>query len=155
MTQVCEHANAAVTAAGRLPRVLYVVVMDPSQKFGSMEEQMAFLAREFQNEGSLFLPLFVCSNSPKQLTPLEQEGVSIACLDMGRFRWKVFSQLLALVSEHKIDLVHWNFSPPLANSYLWWLTVFRPWIKHFYTDHISRDASPTRALHGWKQRLKR
>jgi len=116
-----------------------------------MEEQMAFLARKFQDEDSLFLPLFDCPTAPEQPTPLEQAGVPIACLDMGRFRWKVLYQLLALVRRNKINLVHWNFSPPLSNSYLWWLTLLMPSVKHYFTDHNSRYFPLRHAPHGWKK----
>src|SRR5262245_40677911 len=48
VTQVLDRTSSKTRAvAKRLPRVLYVVVMDPAQKFGSMEEQMLFLSREF------------------------------------------------------------------------------------------------------------
>src|SRR5262245_23115527 len=105
--------------------------MDPSNKFGSMEEQIVFLAREFQSDGSLFLPLFDCRQSPKSPTPLEEAGVPIACLDMSRFRWSVMSRLLGLIRQHEIDVVHWNFSPPVVNAYMWWLTLQRPRLQHF------------------------
>jgi len=139
----------------QLPRVLYAVVMDPSQKFGSMEEQMACLARAFQEEGSLFLPLFICADPVKRPTPLEHAGVPIACLDMGRFRWSTLFQLLAILRRHKIAIVHWNFSPPLSNSYLWWLTLLRPAVKHYFTDHISRNLPLPPAARGLKKRIKR
>jgi glycosyltransferase involved in cell wall biosynthesis len=141
--------------ARRLPRVLYAVVMDPSQKFGSMEEQMACLARAFQEEGSLFLPLFICASPVERPTPLEQVGVPIACLDLGRFRWSILFQLLELIRRHKIAVVHWNFSPPLSNSYLWWLTLLRPAIKHYFTDHISRTLPLPRTAGGLKKHIKR
>jgi glycosyltransferase involved in cell wall biosynthesis len=120
-----------------------------------MEEQMAFLAREFRKEDSLFLPLFACPTSPEQPTPLEQAGVPIECLDMGRFQWSTLSQLLKLIHQHKIDIVHWNFSPPLFNSYLWWLTLLRPSVKHYYTDHISRTLPLPPRASGWKRQVKR
>src|SRR5947207_1633538 len=41
-----------------LARVLYAVLLDPSRKFGSLEEQVFILAREFRDRGGFFLPLF-------------------------------------------------------------------------------------------------
>lgn len=121
-----------------LPRVLYVIALDPSDKFGSLEEQMLILAQAFQQQGSLFLPLFICPASPTKPTPLQQHGLSLECLDLTRFGWKTLSHLLALIGQHRIDAVHWNFSPPLGNSYLWWLSLLRPRVKHYFTDHNSR-----------------
>jgi glycosyltransferase involved in cell wall biosynthesis len=129
--------------------------MDPSQKFGSLEEQMAFLAHGFREESSVFLPLFVTSTAPEQTTPLEKAGVPIRCLDLCRFRQKILRQLLSVIDEHAIDIVHWNFSPPLLNSYLWWLALLRPRLKHYFTDHNSRDFPLPPAARGWRQRVKR
>jgi glycosyltransferase involved in cell wall biosynthesis len=148
------NVPAKVTAG--LPRVLYVVAMDPSQKFGSLEEQIVFLAQVFQDEGSLFLPLFICPDPQVRPTPIEKAGVSIACLNMRRFSWGTLSQLLSLVTREKIDIVHWNFSPPLTNSYLWWLTLLQPGVKHYLTDHNSRIlplSSPVRGLKRWCKRM--
>jgi glycosyltransferase involved in cell wall biosynthesis len=147
--------TSSTTENPRLPRVLYIVVMDPYQKFGSMEEQMAFLARKFKNEDSLFLPLFACSSTHEQPTPLEKAGCPIACLDLARFQWTILSRLLALIRQNGIEIVHWNFTPPLFNCYLWWLTVFRPGLKHYYTDHISRNLPLPPSSQGWKKRIKR
>src|SRR5215510_12676440 len=110
-------------ATAQLPRVLYAVVMDPSQKFGSMEEQMAYLARVFEEENGLFMPLFIWAGNGKRPTPLEIAGVKIACLDMRKFRFRALLELLSLIRRYRIDIVHWNFSPALTNSYLWWLTL--------------------------------
>jgi glycosyltransferase involved in cell wall biosynthesis len=137
------------------PRVLFAVVMDPSQKFGSLEEQMAFLARQFAEEGSLFLPLFICPSRPDQPTPLERAGVPIACLDIGRFHFQGLCGLLEVIKRHRIDIVHWNFAPPLANSYVWWLTMLRPKVKHYFTDHISRTAPKPPPSGGLKWLVKR
>lgn len=143
------------TAASRLPRILYVVAMDPAQKFGSMEEQMSFLAGVFKEEDSLFLPLFIWPTHPQKPTPLEQAGVPIACLDLAKFHWKALFQLLALIRRNQIDIVHWNFTPPLSNSYLWWLTLLRPGVRHYFTDHNSRFFPLPAKARGWKRRGKR
>src|SRR6266481_1369502 len=45
------------TSSKALPRVLYAVVLDPSLKFGSLEEQIIRLARAFELHDSLFYPL--------------------------------------------------------------------------------------------------
>jgi glycosyltransferase involved in cell wall biosynthesis len=138
-----------------LPRVLYAVVMDPSQKYGSLEEQIAFLVRAFDEHGSLFLPLFICPDAPRTPTPLERHGVSIECLDLSRFRFKNLRRLLALIRNRCIDVVHWNFYTPLANSYLWWLTLLRPRLKHYLTDHNSRPVPLPAPTHGPRKLIKR
>jgi glycosyltransferase involved in cell wall biosynthesis len=138
-----------------LSRVLYAVILDPSQKFGSIEEQIAILARAFEDQGSLFLPLFIVSDPPEKLTPLEKHGVKIECLDLGRFRFKTLWRLLGLIKRHRIDIVHWNFSAPLANSYLWGLTLCCPRLEHFFTDHNSRVFPLAGAARGPKKLLKR
>lgn len=129
----------------RLFRVLNVVFMDPAQKLGSMEEQMVLLAHAFRSEEGLFLPLFSCATLPSKPTPIETSGVPIASLDLGQFRWKTLVQLMTIVREHQIDIVNWNFSPPLLNSYLWCLSALQPQLSHFYTDHISRTEDPKAA----------
>ena len=48
-----------------LPRVLYVLNVNPADKFGSMEEQIVFLGRAFQEEGSSFVPLFTVAPRPE------------------------------------------------------------------------------------------
>jgi glycosyltransferase involved in cell wall biosynthesis len=153
--EVARPLESPPAAVSRLPRVLYVAAMDPTQKFGSMEEQMAFLARAFAEDGSVFLPLFDCRIARGQPTPLEAAGVMIECLDMSRFRWLVLSRLLALIRRHRIGIVHWNFSAALFDSYMWWLTLLRPQVKHYFTDHNSRSFPLPAAAGGWKKRLKR
>ena len=57
------NTTAAAAASGRLQRVLYAVQLDPSRKFGSMEEQIFLTASAFQERGGLFLPVFLRSRS--------------------------------------------------------------------------------------------
>jgi glycosyltransferase involved in cell wall biosynthesis len=114
------------------------VALDPSQKFGSLEEQMCLLARAFEHRGSLFLPLFLCPPGPGKTRQLEEAGVAAECLDLGRFRFRTLWQLLGLLRRQRLEVIHWNFSDPLCNGYVWWLTLLRPWVKHYFTDHNSR-----------------
>jgi hypothetical protein len=145
----------AINQARSLSRVLYVVLLDPSHKFGSIEEQIAILAREFEGQGSLFLPLFIVPERPNAATPLEQHGVAIECLDLRRFRLRTLRHLLALIKRNRIDLVHWNFLAPLSNGYVWALTLLRPRLRHFFTDHNSRVYPLAGAVRGPKRLLKR
>jgi glycosyltransferase involved in cell wall biosynthesis len=121
------------------PRVLYAIVLDPSKKFGSLEEQLFFLAQEFRARGSLFLPLFDCVLEPGFEVPeFRDAGLATACLDLRRFRWSTLRRLLGLIRRERIDVVHWNFFSPLGNAYLWWLSLLAPTVRHYFTDHNSR-----------------
>src|SRR5262249_40829128 len=110
-------------------------------------EQIVFLARAFRERGSLFLPLFTTTSDCGKTAHFTGQGVPAACLDLRRFRWRTLHRLLELLRRQRIDVIHWNFSQPLANSYVWWLTLLRPDVKHFYTDHNSRveGARPVRS----------
>ena len=57
-----------------------------------------------------------------------------------------------------MDVIHWNFFPPLHNSYVWALSVLAPRLKHYLTDHNSRLADgPVKppSLHRLKRALLR
>jgi len=58
-----------------LPRVLYAVVLDPTLKFGSLEEQIIHLARTFELHDSLFYPLFICREGASEGTAFQEAGV--------------------------------------------------------------------------------
>jgi glycosyltransferase involved in cell wall biosynthesis len=120
-----------------LPRVLYGLVLDPSKKFGSMEEQIVLLAERFRAEGSLFLPLFIC-DPDADLTQFRQRGIDAHCLELSRFSWSTLRNLGRLLRTRRIDLVHWNFMPPLTNRYVWALSLLAPRVRHWFTDHNSR-----------------
>src|SRR5262249_49740018 len=42
------------------------------------------------------------------------------------------------IRQHAIDLVHWHMCEPLANGYVWGLSLLAPTVKHLFTDHNSR-----------------
>src|SRR5438046_3168280 len=108
---------------GLLPNVLNVIVMDPDQKFGSLEEQICVLARHFRAQGCLFVPLFVCPPGPHKTVQFEERDVTAVCLDLARFRWARLWELVRLIHRHRIRVIHWNFTDPLANGYVWALTL--------------------------------
>src|SRR5438270_685979 len=122
-----------------LPRVLYVVNVNPADKFGSMEEQIVFLSRAFHEEGSRFVPLFTLPPQPGITDCLRGHGVEAHCLDLLHFGMGTFGKLWRLLGAQGIDIVHWNMTNPLKNPYLWGLTLTRPRVGHFYTDHNSRE----------------
>jgi glycosyltransferase involved in cell wall biosynthesis len=126
--------------AGRLERVLFVLRLDPAGKFGSLEEQALTLARSFHERGGLFLPVFLRPLDPESAGQYAREGLPAEALDLGRFRPDTLRRLLGLIRRHRIEVMHWNFYHPLFNAYLWALSLLRPGVKHYYTDHISRPA---------------
>jgi hypothetical protein len=83
------HAAAASAARKPLPRVLYTIAMDGSQKFGSLEEQIFFLARAFREEGSLLLPLFLDPAGPNRagVQAFDDAGLPTASMTLWGFRW--------------------------------------------------------------------
>lgn len=129
---------------GRLRRVIYAAMLDPGQKFGSMEEQMLVLAKEFAREGGLLYPLFLCPDGPGKTRIFDDAGLSATCLDMSRFRLAALKKLVRLIRANGIEAIHWNFTEPISNAYLWWLTMLTPRVKHFFTEHTSRLSSRPR-----------
>lgn len=129
------------SGSGRLKRVLFVLRLDPAGKFGSIEEQVLTLARSFRERDSLFLPVFLRPLDAESADQYAQEGLTAEALDLSHFRPGTLGRLLGLIRGHRIDVVHWNFYHPLLNRYLWALTLIRPGIEHYFTDHISRPGT--------------
>jgi glycosyltransferase involved in cell wall biosynthesis len=127
-----------VRAARPLRRVLFVMALDPSQKFGSLEEQVWSLAHAFRAQGGLLLPLFICPPTGPKPREFRDAGLPVEYLDLRRLRPSPCRRLLRLVAAHHIEVVHWHFTPPLVNGYLWLLTLLAPRVRHFFTDHNSR-----------------
>jgi glycosyltransferase involved in cell wall biosynthesis len=63
-------------------------------------------------------------------------------------------RLSRLISRRQITLVHWNFTEMLRNSYLWWLTLLHPNVRHWYTDHVSRMSGMQQSFRGPKKFMK-
>jgi hypothetical protein len=131
-------ASQTTAPAARLRRVLYLVPLDPAQKLGTLEEQILFLGQAFQREGGLFLPLFSCPEGPHKLDLFHQAGLPAECFDLSSFRFSALRRLLGLVRRHGIEVIHWNFTHPTRNPYLWLVSLLAPLVAHYLTDHISR-----------------
>jgi glycosyltransferase involved in cell wall biosynthesis len=144
-----------VTTDQRLRRVLYAIVLDPSRKFGSLEEQVFILARAFRDRGSRFVPLFTAPPDPATLQRYRDAGLETAFLDLTQFRPATLERLVDMLRHLEIEIVHWNFFSPLANPYLWSLSVLTPSVSHFFTDHNSRTAPVRPANGGLQGALKR
>jgi glycosyltransferase involved in cell wall biosynthesis len=121
-----------------LRRVLCALRLDPSRKFGSLEEQVFLMARLFQERGGLFLPVFPAPPEPTGRALYQGAGLEYVALDLDRFRLGTLNGLLRLVARRGIEVVHWNFFPPLTNGYVWAMSALAPRVKHFLTDHNSR-----------------
>ena len=122
---------------GPLPHVLNVLVLDPAQKFGSLEEQVCVLAQQFRAEGSLFLPLL---RAPRTEQDRPIGGTRSGCPVPGPDPFPLVATLGVggLLKRHRIRVIHWNFTQPLTNKYVWALTLLTPWVQHYFTDHNSR-----------------
>ena len=118
-------------------RVLYAIALDPSQKFGSMEEQLVWVASNAPQNQIAFLPLFDAPASGDTLAAFEEHAAPWTSLNLHGFSMVRLRSLLRIIDENKIDLIHWNFYPPF-HSYLYLLSLLRPRIKHYLTDHNSR-----------------
>jgi glycosyltransferase involved in cell wall biosynthesis len=129
--------SPVATRGAALPRVLYAVALDPGKKFGSMEEQIVLLSERFRAEGGLFLPQFI-ADAGADVAQFRRRGIDAGCLDLRRFRWRALLGLRRLVRERRIDVVHWNFTPPLTNRHVWGLSLLAPRVRHWFTDHNSR-----------------
>jgi glycosyltransferase involved in cell wall biosynthesis len=134
---------------------LCAIALEPSRKFGSLEEQLLVLAREFRSRGGLFLPLYICPPGTGKARPFEEAGLPHECLDLRRFQWRTLWRLVRLVKRNRIKVINWNFTHPLANPYLWFLTVLCPTVRHYFTDHISRPSPPQRTPGYLKRTAKR
>jgi glycosyltransferase involved in cell wall biosynthesis len=134
-----------------------VAALDATRKFGSLEEQIFLLAEQFRAHSAclraLLLPGRDCS---EVIWKLRQSALEVETLDLRPFRVATLARLLAIVRQHAIEVIHWNFYHPINNPYLWALKVLTPGIRHFYTDHISRqavDLVQRRGIHRASRRL--
>jgi glycosyltransferase involved in cell wall biosynthesis len=139
----------------RLLRVLYAIVLDPSRKFGSLEEQIFTLAQAFGARGSAFLPLFSAPPDPGTLRSYRDAGLEAAFLDLGNFRPATLERLVELIRTRGIEVVNWNFFPSLFSPYLWALSILTPHVRHYFTDHNSRTAPVVPGGAGWQAAVKR
>ena len=135
---VGSGAQLARGSAGAVPRrVLYLTDLKPSEKFGSLEEMILSLAAAFAARGSLFLPVF---GGPLTMSMVEQyqtAGLEIEWLNLDGFRRFCLARLRELIRHHRIDLVDWNFYPPI-NGYVHALSFMGPAVEQYFTYHNSR-----------------
>lgn len=100
-------------AAGELRRVLYAIALDPSRKFGSLEEQISRLAVAFRRRGSLLVPRFITAPDSGRAIGFAEAGVEAHCLDLSRFDFRTLRRLLDLISRHRLQIAHWGIVSPV------------------------------------------
>jgi L-malate glycosyltransferase len=143
-----------VVAPGRLRRVLYVIGLNPSLKFGSLEEQIFFLARAFKEERGLFLPLFQSPLGPEAQAMYQAAGLEAGSLSLESFNVAPLRRLMRLIREHRIELLHWNLYQPV-NLYIYSLTLLMPRLRHYLTDHNTRELPLSPPTTGLRRILKK
>jgi glycosyltransferase involved in cell wall biosynthesis len=102
------------------------------------------------------LPVFLRPLDAESASQYARESLGFEALDLNEFRLHKLKRLLQFVHQHRIAIIHWNFYHPLLNPYLWFVTVLRPRIEHYFTDHISRptEGFPSSGSRGLKSMLK-
>jgi glycosyltransferase involved in cell wall biosynthesis len=141
-------------APGRLRRVLYAIGLNPSLKFGSLEEQIFCLAQAFKEQGGLFLPLFQSPLGPEARAMYQAAGLEAGWLNLETFEFTTLRRLMRLIHRHQIELVHWNFYRPV-NPYIYFLTLLMPRLKYYLTDHNTRELPIPPPPDGLRRALKR
>ena len=138
----------------RLRRVLYLVNLDPTKKFGSLEEQVLILAREFKVRGSLLVPVFNCPMEGTEADVYHSAQLPVEALDLNTFSFSKMGCLLQLIRKYDIEVLHWNFFQPM-NPFAMLLKIKRPLVAHFITDHNSRTGEGDEQINPVKRVAKR
>lgn len=123
-----------------LERVLYVVNLNPSQKFGSLEEQIFLTSAAVSQQEGLLIPIFAGEMPDKEKNRYRDAGLTAESLYLGQFNLSTLRRLLQLIDHHRIDVLHWNLYHPV-NGYALFLRLLRPKLRHYLTDHNSRPQS--------------
>ena len=130
-----------------LERVLYTVNLNPSHKYGSLEEQIFLTSAAVLQQDGLLIPVFSGEMPEKEKSRYRDAGLISESLNLGRFNLSTLRRLLQLIDHHRIDVVHWNLYHPV-NGYVSSLRLLRPRLRHYLTDHNSRPQSFTYS-HSW------
>jgi len=94
-----------------------------------------------QTEFQVNLKLGLTPAASESAAQYSRAGLEVEALDLEQFRLGTLRHLVRLIWQHRIEIVHWNFYHPVFNGYLWALTVLKPGVEHYFTDHISRPAA--------------
>lgn len=150
----CAEEMKRVEWSSPSKRVLLAVNLNPSQKFGSLEEQIFLLSVAIAQRGGLLVPVFAQEMDEAHLSRYREAGLTVGALDLGTFRAQSFIRLLRMIDSYRIQVVHWNLYPP-ANLYVLLLRLLRPAIQHVLTDHNSRPPEFQRKDTYWKSVIKK
>lgn len=131
-------------------RVLYVVNLNPSMKFGSFEEQIFLLSMALVDRGGILVPVFAQAMDESQRLRYQTVGLPVISIYLGKFRATSFAQLIRAVDQYRIQVIHWNMYPPV-NFYVPLLRLMRPKVRHVLTDHNSRPRSFVRSTNYLKR----
>ena len=134
--------NQFIIMLNRIFRVLYVVNLNPSHKYGSLEEQIFLTSAAVSQQEGLLLPVFSGELPNKENNRYRDAGLTATSLNLGQFTLSTLRRLLHLIDHHRIDVVHWNLYHPM-NGYVSSLRLLRPRLRHYLTDHNSRPQSFT------------
>lgn len=130
-----------------LERVLYAVNLNPSQKYGSLEEQVFLMSAAVSQRGGLLIPVFTHELPEKEQHRYRAVGLTATSLNLNQFNLSTLRRLLQLIDYHRMDVVHWNLYSPM-NGYFTFLCFLRPKLRHYLTDHNSRSHAFTYP-HSW------
>jgi glycosyltransferase involved in cell wall biosynthesis len=130
-----------------LERVLYVVNLNPSQKYGSLEEQIFLISAAVSQEKGQLIPVFSGEFPEKEKSRYRDAGLTAESLNLGQFTFSTLRRLVQLIDRHRIEVIHWNLYHPM-NGYFNSLRLLRPRLRHYLTDHNSRPQSFTYS-HSW------
>ena len=130
-------------------RVLYLVNLNPCQKFGTLEEQIFLIAKALSTEGGLLVPVFTREIDEVQGSRYRQAGLPIEALDLHSFQVPAFRKLLRLIDHYGVGWLHWHMYSTV-NLYVLLLRLVRPRVRHIFTDHTSRASGVMPAQSLWK-----
>ncbi len=135
--------------------MLYVLNHEPGVQYSSIEEQTVLLAEAFRREQGTFMVLFMPDSERADLLSLTSRGL-LATYISPRIGFSSFWKLSRLISHNKIEIVHWNFTSPLKNLYVWGLRIFHPTLMQWFTDHSSRPSYGRKmSPKGWRSYIKK
>ncbi len=138
----------------RALRVLYLTDLHPTNKFGSLEEQILVLAKSLSSAGGALIPVFGAPIDSETAGQYREVGFIPESLDLHKFSLASLWRLLSLVRRNRIDVVHWNFYSPI-NPYMLAMSILVPGVQHFLTDHNSRIPNETISPGSLKKRCKK
>jgi glycosyltransferase involved in cell wall biosynthesis len=119
-----------------------------------MEEQIFTITKAFKDRGGFFLPVFGDDLAPAVEERYRDAGLRVEGLNLHKVNLAGLKRLLGLIRSNRIDTLHWNFYSPI-NPYVWMISILAPGLKHYLTDHTSRQLPLAPPPSGIKKLLKK